>query len=224
METDYAPRVKPYKGLPMEGILATWYAKLTAKTSNEFRGDASRIATLLQTGGRVLEIAPGPGYLAIELAKLGSYKITGLDISHAFVRIAKENAARAGVAVDFNQGDAAALPLASGTADFIICRAAFKNFGAPLGALREMYRVLQPGGRALIMDTRNDVSDTEIDAQVEKLSLGPLNSFVCRIIFKRMLRKRAYSKEDFVRMLAATPFGAGEIVKVPFGLEAWLTK
>ena len=111
MDATSTPIVKPYKGFPMEGILAAWYAKITGKTLGEFRGDASRVAAQLQAGDRVLEIAPGPGYLAIELAKLGRYRIMGLDISHAFVRIATENAARAGVSVDFRLGDAAALHL-----------------------------------------------------------------------------------------------------------------
>jgi hypothetical protein len=57
-----------------------------------------------------------------------------------------------------------------------------------------------------------------------KLRLGLINAFVTKIIFKHMLRRRAYSKEDFVRMLAATPFGSGEITKVPFGIEVRLAK
>ena len=49
----------------------------------------------LRPGGDVLEVAPGPGYLAIELAKRG-YSVTALDISKSFVEIARGNADRAG--------------------------------------------------------------------------------------------------------------------------------
>jgi len=208
----------------MEGVIAAWYAQVTAKSLGEFRDDASRVAARLHTGDRVLEIAPGPGFLAIELAKLGPYRISGVDISHSFVRIATENAARAGVAVSFQQGDAAALPLATDTIDFIICRAAFKNFSDPLGAIREMHRVLRPGGTVLIIDMRNDVSDEEISGQVKKLRVGAINAFITKIIFKHILKKRAYSGADFARMLAATPFGGGEIAELPFGLEVRLAK
>ncbi len=208
----------------MEGVIAAWYAKVSAKSLGEFRDEASRVAIRLHTGDRVLEIAPGPGFLAIELAKLGPYRISGVDISHSFVRIATENAARAGVAVSFQQGDAAALPLAADTIDFIICRAAFKNFSDPLGAIRELHRVLRPGGTALIIDMRNDVSDEEISDEVKKLRVGAINAFVTKIIFKHMLRKRAYSGADFAHMLAATPFGGGEITEVPCGLEVRLAK
>src|SRR5579864_9095031 len=64
----------------------------------------------LPSGARVLEVAPGPGFFAIELAKLGKYTITGLDISRTFVEIATKNARQAGVTVDFQQGNAAAMP------------------------------------------------------------------------------------------------------------------
>jgi ubiquinone/menaquinone biosynthesis C-methylase UbiE len=94
----------------------------------------------------------------------------------------------------------------------------------PLGAIREMHRVLRPGGTALIIDMRKDASDEEISDQVKKLRVGAINAFVTKIIFKHMLRKRAYSGADFARILAATPFGGGEITEVPFGLEVRLAK
>src|SRR5580700_8479563 len=119
---------KPYKGIAMEGVIASWYAKNTHGSLGEFQALARRIATGLPPDAAILEIAPGPGYLAIELARLGTYQVTGLDISHSFVRIASENAAREGVDVDFQHGDAAAMPFAGDRFDFLVCRAAFKNF------------------------------------------------------------------------------------------------
>jgi 2-polyprenyl-3-methyl-5-hydroxy-6-metoxy-1,4-benzoquinol methylase len=53
-----------------------------------------------------LEVAPGPGFVAIALARLGSYRLVGLDISESFVRIARENAKRAGVNITFREGTA----------------------------------------------------------------------------------------------------------------------
>jgi 2-polyprenyl-3-methyl-5-hydroxy-6-metoxy-1,4-benzoquinol methylase len=40
----------------------------------------------------VLEVAPGPGYLSIEIAKLGNYNVTGLNLTKTFVEIAQSNA------------------------------------------------------------------------------------------------------------------------------------
>jgi ubiquinone/menaquinone biosynthesis C-methylase UbiE len=214
---------KPYKGIGMEGMIATWYAKNTGKNIAEFRDLAKRIVGIVPPGSRVLEIAPGPGYLAIELARLGSYRIAGLDVSQTFVRIARENARRAGLEVDFRQGDAAALPFASEAIDFIVCRAAFKNFGDPDGALREMHRVLRPGGRALIIDMRKDATAQAIFAEVEKMRLGHINRFVTRTTLSA-LRKRAYSRSDLERMVQAIPFERCDIGEQPLGFEIWLGK
>jgi len=224
METSPMPSKKAYKGLPMEGMLATWYAKNTAKLDAEFKACARRISGELTPGAKVLEVAPGPGYLAIELAKLGPYRITGLDISRSFVRIASENAARAGVDVEFRLGDAASLPFPDHSFDFVVCRAAFKNFSDPVAALREMHRVLRPGGKALIIDMRNDASDAAINETVDAMHLGRIDAFLTRATFKHMLRKRAYSRDDFHRMVAATPFGRGDINEAPIGYEVWLRR
>ena len=214
---------KPYRGMGMEGMVATWYAKNTGKSIAEFRDLAKRIASELRPGDRVLEVAPGPGYLAIELARLGSYRITGLDVSRSFVRIASENAARAGVEVGFREGDAAALPFAAGVFDFVVCRAAFKNFSDPIGALREMHRVLRPGGRALSIDMRRDASDKSITDEVAKMHLGRIDAFLTRTTLSA-LRKRAYSRQDFERMVQATPFGRCDIAEQPLGFEVGLVK
>src|SRR5216684_3580382 len=98
---------KAYKGFGMEGLTARWYASLTGKSLVEFKSLAQRVAREIPPGSHVLEVAPGPGYVAIELAKLGRYQITGLDISHTFVQIARRNGRQSGVNVDFQQGNTA---------------------------------------------------------------------------------------------------------------------
>lgn len=119
---------KAYKGFGMEGFTAKWYASLTLRSLDEFKALARRTSDQVPPGSQVLEIAPGPGYFAIELAKLGGYQISGLDISHTFVEIARGNAAKAGVHVDFQQGNAASMPFGGKSFDFLLCRAAFIEF------------------------------------------------------------------------------------------------
>jgi ubiquinone/menaquinone biosynthesis C-methylase UbiE len=215
---------KAYKGLPMEGMIASWYAKSTARDMRAFEAEAGRIAARLRRGADVLEVAPGPGYLAIALGGRGDFRIVGLDISRSFVRIAAENALRAGVAIDFRLGDAAEMPFPSNAFDFIVCRAAFKNISDPVGALREMHRVLRPGGEALVIDMRKDASDEAIDGAVAEMKVGPMDAFFIRAVFKHSLRKRAYSRADFADMAAATPFGVAEIGEAPLGYEVRLRK
>jgi ubiquinone/menaquinone biosynthesis C-methylase UbiE len=214
---------KPYKGVGMEGMIATWYAKNTAKSIAEFQNLAKRIAEWLRQGDCVLEVAPGPGYLSIELARLGTYRVAGIDVSRTFVRIARDNAARAGVEIDFQEGDAAALPFAADTFDFVVCRAAFKNFSNPIGALREMHRVLRSGGKAMIIDMRNDASNKSIVDEAAKMHLGRIEAFLTRITLSA-LRRRAYSRLDFERMVQATPFVGCDIEEQPLGFKVTLLK
>ena len=229
MDIAGTPRKKAYRGFAMEGQIASWYARNTAGDMPEFEALAARIAQRLPPRAgvlqvAVLEVAPGPGYLAVALAKLGPYRVCGLDISRSFVRMATEAAAIAGVTAEFRLGDAAAMPYPADSFDFVVCRAAFKNFTDPVGALREMHRVLRPGGEALIIDMRNDASDAAIDHRVEEMKLTRFSAFVTRAIFKHSLRKRAYGRDDFLRMAAGTPFGSAEIRDEPLGFEVRLRK
>ncbi len=214
--------VKPYKGRGMEGFVASWCARQTAHDSAEFERTARRIADHLNPGSRVLEIAPGPGYLAIALAKLTGGQITGLDISRTFVRIAAENARQAGVAVDFEHGDAADLPFADGQFDFIVCRAAFKNFTRPLVALNEMHRVLKEGGTALVIDLRKDYSPRAVSDYCK--DRGLVGAAIIKLTFRTMLKSRAYSKESMMGLVAQSQFGQGEISLDPIGFELRLRK
>jgi ubiquinone/menaquinone biosynthesis C-methylase UbiE len=215
---------KGYKGMGMEGRVASWYAKNTAKDMQEFRSLATRLARKLPPDSRILEVAPGPGYLAIELAKRGRYALTGLDVSRTFVEIAKRNAAEASVTVDFREGNAAAMPLSGDTFDFIVCRAAFKNFSQPVEAMNEMYRVLRPGGSALIVDLRKNASMSDIDAYIKKVDLGWMNSLIYRLTFRYLLIPRAHSKESFLQMASSSSFGQAEIQESGIGLEVILRK
>ena len=126
---------KPYKGMAMEGPIAKWYAKIR-NNDPQHQQLCRQISAIVPNGGRILEVAPGPGYLAIELARLEKYHIVGLDISHSFVEIATANAKAAGVAIDFRQGNASEMPLAANLFDFVVCVAAFKNFTEPVAAIR----------------------------------------------------------------------------------------
>src|SRR5262249_33479873 len=121
--TPQTPRPgKAYRGMAMEGFIARWYAKNTARDVKRFRAAADLVAAQLAPGGMVLEVAPGPGYTAIELAKRGDFQVVGLDISESFVRMAAENAAKAGVSVTFRQGNASAMPFDANSFDFIFCQ------------------------------------------------------------------------------------------------------
>ncbi len=215
---------KPYKGLPMEGIIASWYAKTTLKDLKRHQWMAKQLVDKIPIGGKVLEIAPGPGYFCIELAKLGNFQITGLDISKSFVEIARRNAAEAGLQIDFREGNASAMPFKDDTFDFTFCQAAFKNFSEPVKAIAEMYRVLRPGGLSVIADMRRDATAAEIEREVKGMQLGTINEIMVRWTFKQMLLKSAYSVDEMRSMVAQTPFGQCRIDVAGIGFQVWLRK
>jgi len=215
---------RAHKGMGMEGWIAKWYTSTTGKNMGEFRNLAQQIASELPPGSKILEVAPGPGFLAIELAKAGNFEITGLDISKTFVEIARDNAARAGVQVDFERGNAACIPFEHATFDRVICRAAFKNFAEPVEALREMRRVLKPGGKALVIDLRKDVPMSTIEEHVDQMQLSPPSSLFTKLAFRTMLLKRAYTNDQFAQLVKQSGFTKSRIEQADVGFEAWLEK
>jgi ubiquinone/menaquinone biosynthesis C-methylase UbiE len=215
---------KPHKDRGMEGMVAKWYTTNTGRSLDEFSKLAQRIANQLPRGSTVLEVAPGPGYFCIELAKRGEYSITGLDISHTFVEIASKKAAEAGVHVDFRQGNPSLMPFADNTFDFLLCRAAFKNFGQPVRALQEMCRVLKPGGRGLIIDLRKDASMESISHLVDGMGLTAINRMMTKLTFRVMLLKSAYTKQQFQYMLAQASFRSINIEESGIGFDISMTK
>jgi ubiquinone/menaquinone biosynthesis C-methylase UbiE len=208
----------------MEGWIADWYTTTTRKDLHEFQTLARRITRDVPDGSRILELAPGPGFLAIEMAKAGCNEIVALDISRTFVDIARKNAEREGVGVKFRQGNASAMFFPSDRFDRIVCRAAFKNFSAPLDALKEMHRVLKPGGKALIIDLRKDTPREAIDTYVDGLNLSLPSRLFTKLTFRMMLLKRAYTAAQFRALAEQSGFSKTTIEENDLGFEAWLEK
>jgi ubiquinone/menaquinone biosynthesis C-methylase UbiE len=215
---------KGWKGKGMEGWVARWYTRTRRNDLEDFRREAKNVANRLRAGADVLEVAPGPGFFAIELAKLGDFHITGLDISRTLVEIATENAHKAGARIDFRLGNVAAVPFAAESFDFVYCSAAFKNFSEPEKALSEMYRVLRPGGEAMIVDLCKDTSLEEIDRYVEQSGRQGLDAWMTKWTFRHILLKRAYTKGEFVNMAGKSRFGSCQTNVSALGLEVRLAK
>jgi ubiquinone/menaquinone biosynthesis C-methylase UbiE len=213
------------KDIGIEGITARWYDNNTRKHRlAEMKAYAKEVAKHIQDGCSVLEIAPGPGYLAIELAKLGKFKIIGLDISKDFVHIARRNAKEVGVEVEFRQGSVADIPFPDNTFDFIICTAAFKNFKEPFKALSQMYRVLRSGGAALIIDMNRNASNQQIEDYTKNMGAKGVDKLFMKLIFKYFLRNGAYTKDEFTNLISKTAFKGYDIKEEGIGFYIYLKK
>ena len=87
-----------------------------------------------------------------------------------------------------------------------------------------MYRVLKRGGGALIIDLRKDASVESINAAVENMGLGRVNTLITKLTFRLMLLKRAYTRKEFEQFLLQTNFGPVDIREDLIGLELLLQR
>jgi len=121
------------------------------RTARELEPASRNVVDLaaLAPGERVLDVACGTGNAALLAAAAGA-EVTGLDAAARLVEVARARAGAAGVAATFVVGDAMALPFDAGAFDVVL--SVFGIIFAPDAekALGEVFRVLRPGGRALI--------------------------------------------------------------------------
>lgn len=100
-------------------------------------------------GAVVLDVASGPGNVALELVRQGARAVVALDLSLPMVR---EGAARRIPAVAFVQGDARRLPFPTGTFGAVTISFGLRNVPDPPSSLAELGRVLAPGGRLVVCE------------------------------------------------------------------------
>ncbi|MGH3489841.1 MAG: class I SAM-dependent methyltransferase [Actinopolymorphaceae bacterium] len=209
----------------MEGMTARWYARQRSSGDQleSYRTGADKLAGEFPDGTAVLEVAPGPGFHAIELARTGHFRVTGLDVSHTFVDLANDRARQERVTVDFRHGDVADMPFAAKSFGLVVCQAAFKNFARPIDALDEMHRVLRGGGTAVIQDLRSNASAAEIDQEVARMRLSRVNAFMVRRTLG-MLRRRAYAPDQFHRLAEQSAFKECTLTTEGIGMAIRLRK
>jgi ubiquinone/menaquinone biosynthesis C-methylase UbiE len=93
--------------------------------------------------------------------------------------------------------------------DLVFCSWAVKNFREPVKALDEMYRVLRPGGNALIVDLNHDATSKDWRRYAADRGLKGMTSLAMRIAFV-IQRSGAYSASQFEKLLDGGPFQRGE--------------
>jgi len=103
----------------------------------------------LPAGARLLDVACGPGHLLVDARSLGLV-VAGLDSSAAMLRAARTRLQPAACLV---RGDALALPFQSQMFDVVTCSGLIEYVPDPSPLLRELFRVLKPGHRALVAST-----------------------------------------------------------------------
>ena len=96
-------------------------------------------------GAKVLDVGCGTGVVALTAARLGA-EVTGIDFTPELVAHARENASLMGLELVLQEGDAEALAFADATFDVVVSQFAHMFAPRPEVAIKEMLRVLKPGG------------------------------------------------------------------------------
>jgi len=115
------------------------------------------LALVVPAGGALdaLDVGCGTGFLALELAGRG-HRVTGVDFAPAMIAAARRKATETGVALRLEQGDAEQLEFPARRFDFVISRHLLWTLPHPEAAIDEWIRVLRPGGRLAVVDSKAD--------------------------------------------------------------------
>jgi ubiquinone/menaquinone biosynthesis C-methylase UbiE len=108
----------------------------------------------------VLDVGCGTGFAVIYLiSALGVEKACGIDISHEMITKAQAKIlGEMEQKVEFQQAPADCIPYPNGSFDHVLCTNSFHHYPHPIEALREMRRVLKPGGELVIFENAPDLS------------------------------------------------------------------
>ena len=127
------------------------YDQQTAWYDRVLLGDG-RAWACTQSRGAVLEVAIGTG------RNLPYYprdrRLTGIDLTPAMLDLARDRARELGLAVALVVADAQALPFAAASFDSVVCTLGLNAIPDDRAAVAEMYRVLRPGGRLVLVEGR----------------------------------------------------------------------
>ena len=134
------------------------YADTLRAFTRAFGRELRRVvrAVPVAAGSRVLDVPCGDGFYTAALARrmYPFGKVTAADLSDAYLDAARATVAtRADLAaVKFVKADAYHLPFDDGAFDLVWCARSFISLDDPVAALREMRRVLRPGGTVAVLE------------------------------------------------------------------------
>lgn len=176
-----------YESRFVPAIFAEWVPRML---------DAGEVSA----GQCVLDLACGTGVVARRASQVveGSGRVVGLDLNADMLEVARSRAP----AVLWCRGDAGALPFADACFDVVLSLAALMFFPDRVGALREVRRVLRPGGRAAVHVWGASAGyDLVADAIEEQTDVETANRFMAPFVLAR--------PSELVPIFGRAGFGSG---------------
>ncbi|WP_217907243.1 methyltransferase domain-containing protein [Massilia sp. BJB1822] len=166
--------------------------------------------------GSALEIGPGPGYFGLEWLKTvddPEARLTALDISDGMLDVARRNAAAYGLTArsEYVLGDCQRMPFPDNHFDVLFTHSSLHEWVDPVAVLREVHRVLKPGGRYCVIDLRRDLSKEAIAFMRGNINIAMRKGFANSV-------KAAYTSAELRRLLESTPLSGATVQDIELGL------
>ena len=177
---------------------------------------------------RILDVATGTADLAVKALKLEPEKVVGVDISEAMLEKGREKVRRLGVEerIELRLGDAEKLPFSDSQFDAVLVAFGVRNFENLDQGLREIRRVLTPGGRLVVLEFSHPTAFPI--KQFYQFYSHVILPFVGRVVSKNDAAYRYLpasvdvfpSGENFLSRLRAAEYGAEEWEPLTFGIAS----
>lgn len=133
------------------------YDNIFSKAHFYYHRVAKRALGIKKDPKVIADVGTGPGFLAIELAKMSNAKVIATDISPNMIKTAEENAKKSGANIEFKISDANKLPFDDDSIDLLTASFLIHFLKDMTPLLNELKRVMKPGGRVMLTTFRRDV-------------------------------------------------------------------
>ena len=195
------------EGIPWPGTVVYNWASSTGMFQRHYELVAKHILGFCAQGS-LLDVGTGPGWLLLKLhEQCPNMKLVGCDVSAPMVVKTRKNIAEAGFSdlIEVRDSNADQMPFADAFFDIVVSTGSIHHWKVPVKGLNEVYRVLKPGGYALMYDLVSDTPEPIFDEM--RSEFGQLKMM---LFWLHSFEEPFYTRESFGQLARETLFKQGQ--------------
>jgi ubiquinone/menaquinone biosynthesis C-methylase UbiE len=205
---------------PMDGWIARHYDGGVQTAFRDLMPELSAdVLPNFAGAARILDAGCGPGQFTIYFAEqVPGAQVWGIDLAPTMIELAGEHAGASAASsrLRFDVADVAALPFDDDFFDAVVSTGSIKHWPDAVAGLREIHRVLRPGGTALIAEMNRLAPPAAIEAQRVRL-----RHWFFRLVYPRVFSK-GLSPDEARGVFGSSPFGEPATERLLLGGCLWL--